>query len=247
MPPNGDLSDTLGALEIGIIISLFLFGIVTVQTSVYFDRFQQDPWYIKCLVAFTWCLEIGHTVLISYLIYTTTITWYGKQEKLVKFPTLNATVLFGAIITLVVQVFFAYRVWKIMNRSFIGVICWVVSFSRFIGAIVACVEVFKAPTIAEFAHDWRWLLTTILVASASVDVAIAASLCCFLIHHRGSTFDKTTRVLDRLVAWTLQTGLVTSIAAVAMVICLQTMPGNFVWISIYTFLSKLYSNSLLAS
>jgi hypothetical protein len=104
MPPTVNLNDTLGALEIGVLISLFLFGIVTVQTSVYYDRFPKDPWHVKFLVAFVWVLELGHSLLISYLIYSTTITWYGQPQKLVKFESLNATVIFGAIITLTVQV-----------------------------------------------------------------------------------------------------------------------------------------------
>jgi hypothetical protein len=252
MPPTINLNGTLGALEIGVLISLFLFGIVTVQTSVYYDRFHKDPWHVKFLVAFVWVLELGHTLLISYLVYSTTITWYGQPEKLVRFESLNATVIFGAIITLTVQVFFAYRVWKIMNHSSIGVFCWFLSFSRFVGSIVAGAQAFKSPSIMQFAVDWRWLLTTVLVTSACVDVIIAMALCYFLLKHRDNTFDsfhliRTTRVLDRLVAWTLQTGLMTSVTAVAMVICLQTMPLNFVWISIYTCLGKLYSNSLLAS
>jgi hypothetical protein len=196
-------------MEIGILISLFLFGIVTVQTSVYYDRFPKDPWHIKYLVAFVWILELGHTFLISYLIYSTTIVWYGQVEKLVKFPSLNATIIFGAVITLTVQVFFAYRVWRIMNRSYIGVICWILSFSRFVGSIVAGAQAFESQSLVHFAHQWRWLLTTVLVISACVDVIIAISLCYFLLQHRDKTFDRTTKVLDRLVAWTLQTGLMT--------------------------------------
>src|ERR1700728_4763763 len=50
MDSTANLHYTLGALEIGILISLFLFGIVTVQCSVYYDRFPNDSWHIKFLV-----------------------------------------------------------------------------------------------------------------------------------------------------------------------------------------------------
>jgi hypothetical protein len=42
---------TLGALEIGVIIGLFLFGIVTAQVSIYYQRFPEDPLHIKGLVS----------------------------------------------------------------------------------------------------------------------------------------------------------------------------------------------------
>jgi len=69
MPPIVNLNGTLGALEIGVLISLFLFGIVTVQTSVYYDRFPKDPWHVKFLVgatmhpSFQFELKIPPTVL----------------------------------------------------------------------------------------------------------------------------------------------------------------------------------------
>jgi hypothetical protein len=41
---------TFGAIEIGVFLALFLFGIVTAQASVYFQRFPEDPLHIKSLV-----------------------------------------------------------------------------------------------------------------------------------------------------------------------------------------------------
>ena len=80
-----------------------------------------------------------------------------------------------------------YRVWRVMNRSFIGIVCWVVSISRFIGSVAAGIEAFLSPSIAHFAIRWGWLVTAVLVSSAFVDVVIAVSLCYFLITHRDNT------------------------------------------------------------
>ena len=45
-----DVQSTIGAVEIGVFIALFLFGIVTAQCSVYYQRFPQDPFRIKTIV-----------------------------------------------------------------------------------------------------------------------------------------------------------------------------------------------------
>jgi hypothetical protein len=44
---------TIGALEIGVLLSSFLFGIVTVQTFMYFKKFPNDTWMLKLLVRTT--------------------------------------------------------------------------------------------------------------------------------------------------------------------------------------------------
>ena len=47
------LDNTIGALLIGVIFAIFLFGIITLQTHLYFRRFAaSDPWKLKVLVGF---------------------------------------------------------------------------------------------------------------------------------------------------------------------------------------------------
>lgn len=45
-----DLNATIGAVEIGSMISVFLFGIVTLQAHLYYSSFQEDHWSFKTLV-----------------------------------------------------------------------------------------------------------------------------------------------------------------------------------------------------
>jgi hypothetical protein len=49
--------------------------------------------------------EIGHAITSTYALYQATIIFYGHPERLVKVPnSLNITVLFEGLITLLVQV-----------------------------------------------------------------------------------------------------------------------------------------------
>ena len=45
-----DLTDTVGALLIGTLFSVFLFGMVTLQTHLYYTLFREDHWSTKALV-----------------------------------------------------------------------------------------------------------------------------------------------------------------------------------------------------
>jgi hypothetical protein len=45
-----DINTTIGALEIGVLICMFLLGVSTVQVYVYYIKFPKDNWKIKTLV-----------------------------------------------------------------------------------------------------------------------------------------------------------------------------------------------------
>lgn len=50
LPPGLSLNNTIGALEIGIIISAIAFGILTLQVVQYYRNYDKDKWYLKLLV-----------------------------------------------------------------------------------------------------------------------------------------------------------------------------------------------------
>lgn len=52
--PTVSLDSTFGALEIGTLIAVFLFGVVTLQTDFYFREFQNDKQWLKGTVFLVW-------------------------------------------------------------------------------------------------------------------------------------------------------------------------------------------------
>jgi predicted membrane-bound mannosyltransferase len=53
------INATLGALETGVLICMFLLGASTVQVHVYYSRFPKDDWRIKILVSLIHCIISG--------------------------------------------------------------------------------------------------------------------------------------------------------------------------------------------
>ncbi|KAL0954048.1 hypothetical protein HGRIS_005200 [Hohenbuehelia grisea] len=87
---------------------------------------------------------------------------------------------------------------------------------------------------------------TALGLGAACDVGIAASMC-FLLHRSRSGLKATDNIVTTLMVYTVNTGLLTSIWAIADIICFVAMPLNFVNIGINFVVGKLYANSLMAS
>ncbi|KAF8956404.1 hypothetical protein BDZ97DRAFT_1671644 [Flammula alnicola] len=246
-----DLGDTLGALQIGSIFSVFLFGVVTLQAYVYYSTFREDLWIYKALVSstLTSLLEVGHTAAVCYEVYHDTITLYGQPQLLGAFPVLGAVTAVGGAITFLVQGFFAMRLFRVLPKpyGFIGILCLVLSLSRCVASIYLSIQAVAAKSIAQYHLQMSWLISTLLAVGAAIDIIIAVSMLYYLSKKRGRGLERIATVIDRLIAYTIRTGLLTSVSAVVLLICFQTMPNNLVWLALYTFLAKLYSNSLLSA
>lgn len=244
-----DASGTLGTLEIGSFIALFFFGVLSLQTYNYFETFPKDRLGLKFTVAFLWVLELVQTILVCHEVYRTTIVFYNNPAGLSEpWTTLIASIIVGGIINCVVQITFAIRIKTFAGSPWLTIVCCFLAVLGFVASCAIAAEGFLLNSMAAFAEKWGWLITTYMTIEAFVDILIAVSLCYFLKRHDGAIFESTQFIVNHLLKWTVQTGLVTSLTAIALLITFQaSLPVNFVWIGIYTVLAKVYSNSLLAS
>ncbi|KAF4622251.1 hypothetical protein D9613_009608 [Agrocybe pediades] len=85
-----------------------------------------------------------------------------------------------------------------------------------------------------------------LVCAVAADTIIAASLCTLLLKSR-TGLKRTDSIITLLMAFSINTGLLTSICAIACLVTYAIWPQRFVFMGIFFALSKLYVNSLLAS
>ncbi|KAJ7918937.1 hypothetical protein B0H13DRAFT_1868919 [Mycena leptocephala] len=95
-----NLNTTLGAIQIGVLVSYVLFGVSTTQTSIYYSRFPDDSRKLKALVAFVWICEVGHALCIGHSLYVYTISDYAHPERVLG-PTpksLETTSIFSGVI-----------------------------------------------------------------------------------------------------------------------------------------------------
>ncbi|KAJ7788262.1 hypothetical protein B0H14DRAFT_2628461 [Mycena olivaceomarginata] len=155
-----DLNGNLGALEIGSVLGVFLFGIETLQTFNYYRRFPKDSNLLKAAGSGTRTHDIGFTCSTSLS------------------PPLSEdiTILFAGLIYTVVQTFFANRVRVLSGQWYIMALACVLGLLRFVGhmSIAALLLKYVRATII---LEWRWLVTTSLSLDLSVDILITASLC----------------------------------------------------------------------
>ncbi|KAF5319823.1 hypothetical protein D9611_012857 [Ephemerocybe angulata] len=243
------IDNTFGALQIGVLIAVFLFGIVTLQAHIYSSQFPDDRRIFKALVVIVWLLELGHTVAVAYESYTATITFYGRPEAYTRYAGFGVATILGGTLTMIVQSFFAWRLWTVLYHpyKYIGLACGLLAIARCAVSIFAGVEGIRARSLYNYVERYRGMLAALLGTGAAIDIFIASSMLWFLVVRKKKSLEKVKRLLDRLVAYTIRTGLVTSVAAVSILIVFFASPHTMVWLAMYTFLAKLYSNSLLSA
>ncbi|KAK0185295.1 hypothetical protein F5146DRAFT_1166936 [Armillaria mellea] len=100
-------------------------------------------------------------------------------------------------------------------------------------------------TYSGFRDKFNWVFSAGLGLSSAVDILITGSLLKLLHTTRKSSlsFD---HIIDSLILYTLECGAVTCAATIASMICWLTM-NNLVFLGLHFVISKLYSNSLLAT
>ncbi|THU81866.1 hypothetical protein K435DRAFT_972179 [Dendrothele bispora CBS 962.96] len=237
---------TLGSLELGILCSTVLYGTALIQTFNYYHaQFKGDHGIIKYLVAFVFILESTHTALLWIYLYTRTVTGFGEFEALDQVHwSLSISVPISCIIVLCVEGFFAYRIYVLSRNKYFPMLCVFGLLVR-LGLGTAFAVTTPAYDLSAYFIKFRWLVSTALSVGAAVDIANTLGLC-YVLRQNMSAQPRTKRIVDKLVLWTIETGMLTSVCAIIEVILMQTK-DNLLWAFFFFQSAKFYSNSLLAS
>ncbi|KAH9060492.1 hypothetical protein EDB87DRAFT_1831480 [Lactarius vividus] len=94
-------------------------------------------------------------------------------------------------------------------------------------------------------HSFVWASYIALGSIALGDSLVAASMCWYL-YRRRTGFAKTDSIILTLMAYSINSGLLTGLLGIATTICFIVLPTSLVWIAFSWAMSKCYVNSLLA-
>ncbi|KAJ7152937.1 hypothetical protein C8R46DRAFT_1120808 [Mycena filopes] len=247
-PPTGPppLDNTLGAYQIGVLVSLVLFGVMSTQTYIYYSRFPKDTRGMKVMVAGVWLLEFAQAICISIALYAWTITSFGVP-LFVPPKTFDVSIFFSGVISACVQGFFSFRIFTLSRKMFIPIISWFLSFLRLVVGTAVFITAFRMTSLPKFEAQFGWLITTAASVGVANDLLITVTLVTILRKQRDEVQARTVPLVDQLIVWTMETGLMTTVTSLATLLCFLTMKGNLIWGGIFVVVSRLYSNSVLAS
>ncbi|KAF7349627.1 O-methylsterigmatocystin oxidoreductase [Mycena sanguinolenta] len=270
LPAIPPLDDTLGAVEIGGIVTTFLFGIGTLQTHHYFKNYPNDSKYLKWVVALVWLyFNVFNVATLTdktfestqvlgawaydmrfssrEMVYSLTVTFYCQPQHINHPPhSLQMSILFSGPIYFIVQVFFANRIRNLSGQWTMTIICWALTLTRAVATFGMMGVALHVPQLSDIESRYKWLMATGLSLGVAVDVLVALSLCVCLWRMRSNGVESTRRMIDSLILWTIETGLATGGASVILLVFFF-LRDDLTWFPFYLILAKLFSNSMLAS
>jgi len=254
LPPFINYGTTESPFLVGVMISCALFGVTCAQTTYYYRTYPTDHIYRKVLVAALFILETAHLMLVGeagHFFYVVTKMPENLLGMFLVRKTFASSFALTVIITSLVQAFYGWRVWSISNlrrwrKPVVGIIA-ATSFTQFCLGIAADALLFIHPALpAVHQPAVQGLYSAQLATAMACDLVISLALVYFLNQSR-SGFNSTENIIDRLIIYSVNVGLVTSAISVCTFVTFHTLPSSTMFTLFTETISKIYVNSLLVT
>ncbi|THU95227.1 hypothetical protein K435DRAFT_966565 [Dendrothele bispora CBS 962.96] len=246
MSPAITIDTTLGFLFHSVAACCILYGVAIMQGLGYFRKFKgRDGWGLQTLVATVLLCETGQIAFLWSAVYKYAVTSDPTAIAFIK-KELIIQLLFSGAIGLLVQHFYCYRIYMLSKNFFLAGLVSLCS----IGC-VASLYYFVGLSLS------RYTLLSELALQNNVSVAtnvmgLLADVCIsffmiILLQRSKTGFKRSTDTLNRLIIFSVNTGLPTSLCSILTVVLIEAAPGTFVYIFVYLLLCHFYTICLLVT
>ncbi|KAG1859778.1 hypothetical protein F4604DRAFT_1150258 [Suillus subluteus] len=245
--PQPSIGNTFGALFIGATLAAFLWGISNIQTLLYFQTHRDTGiTFFKLVVILFWIFDALHLTFIVHCIYYYLVRNHANMGALTEIVwSFKLQVIFYALITNSVHALYVHRLWivsKGRSRALPITACIIAVLA--LGVHITLIRVLYQCHLFSDLTRAEWTAYTALGTITVVDILIASSLWYLLATSR-TGFSSMDSFGNKLMAYTVNTGCITSIGSMATVITCAVMPNNFIFLGVGFLVAKLYVNSFL--
>ncbi|KAH7925907.1 hypothetical protein BV22DRAFT_1128676 [Leucogyrophana mollusca] len=255
--PGFDAASNVGPVDIGAVAVALLFGCLIVQIYIYYSNFADDYRILKMLVFIVTLLELIHLGCAVATMWAVTVTAYGDPLRLAIWPpSAIAIVPVTVIIRILVQSYFTFRLWKLSNSMLLPILCIVLSLIASGTGFAVGGTASEMTNLASYYVTQHALIIVCWVIQATADATITLGLVYCLRQKRTLGLSRTSTAIDRLILWTVETGLASSTSAILVLICVShdmsiskflTLEHTYVWNALYACFGSIYANALLAT
>ncbi|KAI0324713.1 hypothetical protein GY45DRAFT_1375336 [Cubamyces sp. BRFM 1775] len=245
------LDTTLGSIYLGTTIGVMLYGLTVHQAYRYYKHFPNDGWlYPKGIVTTVLAFETIHTMLWMYIGYRYMVSEaFNLPGILSSHWTISSTFLVTSFSVFTCQVFYTCRIWKFGVAYYRWFLIPAI-LSMIAGLAFAIVASAKAFLIVEKITDLdkiSWMVSAAYGCSVGSDIMLAGIFVFTLLRIRGEHKVRSTNsLLNTLIIYTINTGMLTSIISFMAFLFALLIHGNLIYAGVSIVGAKLYANSVLA-
>ncbi|KAM5544655.1 hypothetical protein V8D89_001553 [Ganoderma adspersum] len=247
LPEIPSLDNTFGAVFLGTVLGAILYGLTSHQTFRYYRLYPTDPLVLKLTVLALWVMDSFHTVLCIHVCYYYLVSHYFKPERLLSGVwSIRLTVITTGGVIAITHVFFARRIFLIGNRNiYLMIVIGFLLIAETCFCLAATVETFLAVTFEKYVSEFKWIVPCSLGTAVIID-AVTSSTLTYYLHKCRTGFKRTDSLIDVLMVYTINTGLLTGLLNLAAMLAATFSPNTLIYYGIDIVSSKMYANSLLA-
>ncbi|KAF8628967.1 hypothetical protein AX15_003623 [Amanita polypyramis BW_CC] len=239
--------DTLGALLIGGLIALALWGMICVQSYTYFMEKSRDHPALKLTIAALWFLDTFDSILDCHILYYYMVSNFLNPLAITSIVwSIIIHVAITSLSNFIIRLMFTYKVYALSMKN-VWLTGWLIAVSSLdlaIGIYIS-VKAFGIKSFANLGGFSKYLYLEFATGTAS-DLSVALSLC-ILLYRSKTGFRRTDGLIRVLMFYIINTGLLVAFDAALGTILYAVMPRNLIFLAPYLCLSKLYLNSYLAA
>ncbi|KAK0229937.1 hypothetical protein EDD85DRAFT_1026378 [Armillaria nabsnona] len=222
-----------GYLLISFAIDMIFYGISLVLVLLYFRRFERHDTLSRASVTVS-ILVLFSTVQVcafSKWIYESLIDHFHDLENRDNLPPSSIILLFANyMVSFVAQCFFVSQIWTISQRNrWYTTPVAIMALMNIAPGIAQTVGVARRSTVSGMDNKSDQILAiTQTIAAALCDISITATLC-FLLNRSRTGFKSTETIIDSLIIFAVNRGLVSSVLGLLGLILYLTLQHTMVF------------------
>ncbi|KAK7029849.1 hypothetical protein R3P38DRAFT_3513084 [Favolaschia claudopus] len=258
------LDDVFGALLLGSWAASILFGLVLAEAFKYFTAFPNDPWSRKGLVILCLAMTVAALAGDYANTYLPTVTYWGKLRRILFMLPLTITHAFtgntealakvywplplysimNTLLSNIVDCYLIYRFYSLSKNIFATLFLYALVLLAFAGYLMGFIPLVRGSFSLADRENSRIGAMINFITLSVCDILIAAGLI-WKLNSMKSNFAHTNTFIKRVMIGAIQTGSLTSITAILLLITFLNNPqSNIPTFFIFLF-APLYTLTLL--
>ncbi|KAI0671632.1 hypothetical protein C8Q78DRAFT_786875 [Trametes maxima] len=243
--PLPDMNATIGVVLVGLAVTTCLFGVATGQAGWYYKHYGHDRKLLQFLVATVWCLDACHLMLYGATMWVYLVDKKFVASGMTNLPWMsNVQILCNAFVVIVVQSFYTFRIMSLSKSLILTAALALFVVADFGLASTLFIESFMIESVNDDINLQAFDVALNAVTAAT-DLLLSGTLVTLLVRSRTGSRG-SNRLINRLLFYTINTGLLTSVCAVLSLLTVLLLPAASIYVVFYYIGTHLYSISLLS-
>ncbi|KAG7453279.1 uncharacterized protein BT62DRAFT_57351 [Guyanagaster necrorhizus] len=244
------VENTLGAFFIGATLANILFGITSLQSTLYFKNYPNDGQFFKVSIGAIWFLDTLDVAFTAYTSYFYAFKNFGDINALLGSAvlwSLKLHILLCIVIRVYVQAMYAVRLWK-FGQHLHRVVLWLVVLVTVSNGGCGIYLIRQIYGMATFGQqpDIKSGLVSLFVTSVTAEFMTSAAMCYSLNKGRTtSAVPNTITIVLTLMRMILMSGFITSLYSVVILITFLLCPDTLIFLGIDCILPKYHVHHFL--